>query len=235
MEDTEATLVQKARAGDQAASADAFARLVAAYQAPVYNLAYRMLGNRVEAEDAAQETFIRAYTRLDTYDPSRKFSSWLLAIASHYCVDVLRRRRMNYVSLDDLPAMVELAMPPATQPEQVVVSQQDASAVQKLLGVLPPAYRTPVILRYWYDMSYREIAEAMGVPESTIKTRLHRARAKLADHASDAAGNAVSGQAWEEDESTVEKVASTQTSKDHLVRPEVSFGRAPELADVVNR
>jgi len=134
MENTEATWIQKARTGDPTASADAFARLVEAYQAPVYNLAYRMLGSAAEAEDAAQETFIRAYTRLDTYDPTRKFSSWLLAIASHYCVDVLRRRRLQTMPLDDLPPMVELAMPRSTQPEQVVVRQQDASAVQKLLN-----------------------------------------------------------------------------------------------------
>jgi len=176
MEDSESIWVQQAREGDQAA----FTQLVEAYQAPVYNLAYRMLGNMVEAEDAAQETFIRAYRRLETYDPSRKFSSWLLAIASHYCVDVLRRRRMNYLSFDELPPMVELSMPRSTQPEQVVVSQQQASAVQRLLETLPASYRMPVVLRYWYDMSYREIADLMGVTESTIKTRLHRARAKLA-------------------------------------------------------
>jgi RNA polymerase sigma-70 factor, ECF subfamily len=176
MEDTEAIWVQQAREGDQAA----FTQLVEAYQIPVYNLAYRMLGNMVEAEDAAQETFIRAYRRLDTYDPLRKFSSWLLAIASHYCVDVLRRRRVNYMSFDELPPMVELSMPRNTQPEQVVVSQQQADTVQQLLDTLPASYRTPVILRYWYDMSYREIADAMGVTESTIKTRLHRARARLA-------------------------------------------------------
>jgi len=139
-----------------------------------------MLGNMVEAEDAAQETFIRAYKRLDTYDASRKFSSWLLAIASHYCVDVLRRRRMNYLSFDELPPMVELSMPRATQPEQVIARRQQASAIQRLLDTLPASYRTPVILRYWYDMSYREIADTMGVTESTIKTRLHRARARLA-------------------------------------------------------
>ena len=142
-----------------------------------------MLGNSTEAEDAAQEAFIRAYTRLETYDPARKFSSWLLAIASHYCVDVLRKRRMHYVSLDDLPPMTELSMPASTRPEQVVVRQQNAAAVQELLDTLKPEYRTPVVLRYWYDMSYREIAETMDVTESTIKTRLHRARAKLALHA----------------------------------------------------
>ena len=217
MEDTESNWIQQARAGDPATSADAFSRLVEAYQTPIYNLAYRMLGNRTEAEDAAQETFIRAYTRLDTYDPARKFSSWLLAIASHYCVDVLRRRRVNYQSLDDLPPMVELAMPPATQPEQVIVRQQAASAVQELLDVLSPDYRTPVILRYWYDMSYREIAETMGVSCGTIKTRLHRARAKLARHASGTAHHASSRQVREAGRTAVERATwSTSNSVTRL-------------------
>ena len=190
MEESERTWVQRARTGDQAA----FSRLVEAYQTPVYNLAYRLLGNAMEAEDAAQETFIRAYTRFSTYDPKRKFSSWLLAIASHYCVDVLRRRRMTILSMEDLPPMVELAMPATTQPEQIVVSEQDASAVQQLLSTLPPSYRTPVVLRYWYDMSYKEIAETMRVTESAIKTRLHRARAKLARAVRNASQNVTEGE-----------------------------------------
>jgi len=201
MEDTESIWIEQAKAGSQSA----FTRLVEAYQTPVYNLAYRMLGNSVEAENAAQETFVRMYTKLDTYDPERKFSSWLLAIASHYCVDVLRRRRMNYLSLDDLPPMVELSMPKAGQPEQIVVRAQDASAVQALLKTLPPNYRTPVVLRYWYDMSYREIADAMGVTESTIKTRLHRARAKLARHVSSQAHVSLARHA--SDEGQIESVA----------------------------
>jgi len=203
MEDTEAHWIAQAKVGDQSA----FTRLVEAYQTPVYNLAYRMLGNSVEAENAAQETFIRMFTKLDTYDSQRKFSSWLLAIASHYCVDVLRRRRMNYLSLDDLPPMAELAMPKTTQPEHAIVREQDASAVQKLLETLPPNYRTPVVLRYWYDMSYHEIAEAMGVTESTIKTRLHRARAKLARHASSKSLGGLAQHNSDEDQTIVESVA----------------------------
>ena len=179
MVETETIWVQQARDGDAAA----FSRLVEAYQKPVYNLAYRLLGNSVEAEDAAQEAFIRAYTRLDTYDPSRKFSSWMLSIASHYCIDMLRRRRGNVMSVDELPPMVDLSMPKAMQPEQVVIQGQVADEIQQLLDTLAPSYRTPVILRYWYDMSYKEIAETMGVTESTIKTRLHRARAQLAESA----------------------------------------------------
>jgi RNA polymerase sigma-70 factor (ECF subfamily) len=179
MEDAENTWVQQAIAGD----VDAFSSLVEAYQKPVYNLAYRLLGNSVEAEDAAQEAFIRAYTKLDTYDPSRKFSSWMLSIASHYCIDMLRRRRKKMTSMDDLPPMLDLSMPPSTQPEQIVVKGQNAEAVQQLLNMLPDTYRTPVILRYWYDMSYKEIAQTMDVTVSTVKTRLHRARAKLAQNA----------------------------------------------------
>jgi RNA polymerase sigma-70 factor (ECF subfamily) len=178
METTEATWVRQARAGDRGA----FSSLVESYHAPVYNLAYRMLGNTNEAEDATQEAFIRAYTRLHTYDPNRRFSSWLLAITSHYCIDMLRKRRIQTLPLDELPPMTELAMPRASQPEQVVVRRQDTGAVQALLNVLAPGYRTPVILRYWYDMSYREIAETMGLNEGTVKTRLYRARAKLARH-----------------------------------------------------
>lgn len=177
MGDQEQTWVEQALAGDTAA----FSNLVEAYQKPVYNLAYRMLGNSVEAEDAAQEAFIRAYTRLDTYDPSRKFSSWMLSIASHYCIDVLRRRRITLLSIEELPPMADVSMPRSAHPEHVVARGQVADQVQQLLGTLPEHYRTPIILRYWYDMSYREIAETMGVTESTIKTRLHRARARLAE------------------------------------------------------
>jgi RNA polymerase sigma-70 factor (ECF subfamily) len=181
MEEQEKTWVRQAMDGDAAA----FCSLVEAYEKPVYNLAYRLLGNSVEAEDAAQETFIRAYTRLNTYDPTRKFSSWMLSIASHYCIDMLRRRRGNLLSMDELPPIVDLSMPHSEQPEQVVIEGQVADQVQSLLDALTPAYRTPVILRYWYDMSYQEIADTMGVTESTIKTRLHRARAKLAECAQD--------------------------------------------------
>jgi len=193
MEETEKIWVQQARGGDVAA----FSSLVEAYQKPVYNLAYRLLGNSVEAEDAAQEAFIRAYTRLETYDPSRKFSSWILSIASHYCIDMLRRRRGNVMSVDELPPMVDLSMPKAMQPEQVVIQGQVADEVQQLLDTLAPSYRTPVILRYWYDMSYKEIAETMSVTESTIKTRLHRARAKLAQSAQQARRDSMERQNYE--------------------------------------
>lgn len=168
--------VEAALAGDE----QAFERLVEVYATPVYNLAYRMLGDPAEAEDAAQETFIRVYRRLHTYDPSRKFSSWVLSIASHHCIDRLRRRRFQKVALDELPPWEPLVSTVADPEEQAVISDQNAR-LQALLDQLPPDYRLPLVLHYWYGLSYEEICEVTGLSLSALKTRLHRARLKLAD------------------------------------------------------
>ena len=166
--------IQRALAGDQ----EAFACLVQAYQNAVYNLTYRMMGNAVEAEDAAQETFLKAYTRLKTYDSERKFSSWLLAIASHHCIDRLRQRRLKWLSLDELPPWRWLAS--GSRPEEIVVQSEERDEVRQLLAQLPPHYRATVILRYWYDLSYQEIAEATETTESAVKSTLYRARRMMA-------------------------------------------------------
>jgi RNA polymerase sigma-70 factor (ECF subfamily) len=168
--------IEQALQGDQAA----FGQLVRAYERPVYNLTYRMLGDPAEAEDAAQETFVRAYTKLATYQPGRKFVNWLLSIASHHCIDRLRRRgRAPQLSLDGpLPPLWLTSDAP--RPEQVVTRKQRREQVRRSLDVLPPDYRATVVLRYWYNLSYREIARAMDTTESAIKSRLHRARRMLA-------------------------------------------------------
>jgi len=173
--DQEQEWILRARAGD----VEAFTKLVEAYQTPVYNLAYRMLGNSVEAEDAAQETFIRVYTRLHTYDENRKFSSWLLSIASHYCIDRLRRRRMTLLSLEDVAFTGHLASD-VDRPEETVVREEKEGMVRKLLDKLPEDYRAAVVLRYWYDCSYKEIAHMLDTTESAIKSRLFRARQMMA-------------------------------------------------------
>lgn len=167
--------IRQAVAGDR----EAFTRLVEAYQIPVYNLAYRMLGDAREAEDAAQETFLRAYTRLATYQTDKKFSSWLLAIASHHCIDRLRRRRFTWLSLDELP-FLDQAAGERNHPEEAAIRQEERDEVRKMLNQLPPHYRAAVILRYWYELSYREIAEVMETTESAVKSRLFRAREMLA-------------------------------------------------------
>ena len=164
-----------AQKGDSAA----FMHIVDAYQRPVYNLCYRMLGDGTEAEDAAQETFLRAYTKLNTYQQDRKFSSWLLSIASHYCIDRLRRRRYQLVSWDDLPPWRWL---PATdpEPEEATLTHESQQTIHRLLEALPTDYRAAIILRYWHEMSYDEIADTLETTVSAVKSRLFRARQMMA-------------------------------------------------------
>ncbi len=170
--------LQQARQGDKVA----FGQLIEAYQGPVYNLAYRMLNNSGEAEEAAQEAFIRAYTRLESYDPAHKFSTWLLSITSNYCIDQIRKRRAILLSIDE-----PLAPHPALHsdnnkgPEAQAVAGEQQEMVQAMLGELAPEYREAVVLRYWYDMSYDEIAEIQDTSVSAVKSRLFRARRQLAE------------------------------------------------------
>lgn len=176
--DQQALWVAQALRGDQRA----FAHLVDLYQAAVYNLCYRMLGSAPEAEDAAQETFVRVYRHLHKYDPQQKFSSWILAVASHYCIDRLRRRRIKWLSLDNVLALRPVATD-AALPEETILQHESRAEVRDLLQSLPADYRLVIVLRYWYDLSYVEIAQVVDSSESAIKSRLHRARKMLAKRA----------------------------------------------------
>jgi len=168
-------------AGDQ----DAFAELVYTFQDAVFNLCYRMLGERTEAEDATQEAFLRAYTNLHRYDQNRSFNTWVLSIASNHCIDRIRKRKMLLLSIDEpLPANLALASDDP-QPEQVAQMNERSAQVQALINQLPEDYRLAVVMRYWYDYSYAEIAEVLETTESAIKSRLFRARKMLAEVADD--------------------------------------------------
>jgi RNA polymerase sigma-70 factor (ECF subfamily) len=166
--------VEAARQGDK----QAFSQLVQAYQRPVFNLTYRMLGSSEEAEDAAQETFLRAYARLAQYDPQMKFSTWVFSIANHHCIDRLRKRRATHISIDDNPVLENL-QEDTPQPEHRALDQEQSVELQALISLLEPEYRTPLVLRYWEEMGYEEIAEAMGVTVAAVKSRLFRARQQL--------------------------------------------------------
>lgn len=176
MSNLEVEWLQGALRGDDAA----FANIVETYQRPVYNLCYRMLGDAVDAEDAAQETFWRAYQNLKRYDPQRSFPTWLLSIAAHYCIDQQRKRRIPLLSVDLLPE--EDAPDPAPNPERVVGELEETSQIRRLLTSLGPQDRAAVIMRYWYEFSEDEIARALNLSVSAIKSRLHRARKEMAQN-----------------------------------------------------
>lgn len=176
-DNAEAITIARAHAGD----GHAFSQLVNAYQGPIYNLCYRILGNTHDAEEAAQETFLRAYTRLHSYDMERPFKTWLFAIAHHYCIDRLRRQRLIWLSLDDEPELQPAHWRAATPtPEEQAMRREREADVQAALNTLPPKDRSALIMRYWYDLSYEEIAQITASTVSAVKSRLHRARCALA-------------------------------------------------------
>lgn len=167
----------------QQGSDEAFTQLVETYQKPVYNLCYRMLGEPEAAEDAAQETFLRAYQNLHRYDLSRPFGTWILSIAAHYCIDRLRKRKYAIFSMDaenEDGAAFELPDPASPDPEVESVKSEERDRLHLLLRNLDATDRAAVIMRYWYDFSEVEIAQALRLTVSAVKSRLHRARRALA-------------------------------------------------------
>jgi RNA polymerase sigma-70 factor (ECF subfamily) len=167
----------------QQGSDEAFTKLVETYQTPVFNLCYRMLGEPELAEDAAQETFLRAYQHLHRYDPKRSFATWLLSIAAHYCIDKLRRRKFSMFSMDQEDEegnTFEIADPDSPNPETESIKGQTRARVQSMLKDLDATDRAAIIMRYWYDYSEIEIADSLRLTVSAVKSRLHRARKELA-------------------------------------------------------
>jgi RNA polymerase sigma-70 factor (ECF subfamily) len=164
----------------QNGSDEAFTYLVETYQTPVYNLCYRMLGGADAAEDAAQETFLRAYQHLHRYDLKRPFATWLLSIAAHYCIDRLRRKKLPSFSVDeDEENTFEIPDAGALHPETEVVQGEQREQIHALVGSLDAIDRAAIVMRYWYEFSEAEIAEALNLTVSAVKSRLHRARKQL--------------------------------------------------------
>ena len=185
MTPSDAELAGDALAGSQAACGV----LVARHATAAVNLAARLVNDRALAEDLAQEAFTRAFARLASYDPQRRFAAWFLQIVRNVTIDHLRRKRPNTVSLDELedagyaaPSSDSADASPYRQAER----GQLADAVDRALQRLRPEYRETVVLRYQEGLTNLEIAEILAVPTGTVKTHLHRARKELASMLSEA-------------------------------------------------
>ncbi|MBD0383904.1 RNA polymerase sigma factor SigW [Paenibacillus sedimenti] len=176
----EARLAKLARNGDR----NAFAELVELYKDKIFHLAYRMLNNKQEAEDAVQETFLRVYTNLHRYDENQKFSTWIFRIGTNLCIDKLRRRKNTY-SLDaempDGEGNDYYAMLPSHEdtPEKQVIVSETQEQIREAIETLPEKYKSVVVLRYLHDMSLQEIGDVLQMPVTTVKTRVHRGREYL--------------------------------------------------------
>ena len=174
---TEAELVRAAQRGEQ----DAFAQLVEANQGRIYTLAYRMTGNVETARDLTQETFLSAWQALPRFRGKSAFSTWLYRMAVNACIDFLRREKRRAV----LPLSSEddaLQLPDqGPSPQEALEQQERLLALRQALAALSPHHRKVLVLRELEGLSYREIAQYLGLEEGTVKSRIARARLALRD------------------------------------------------------
>jgi RNA polymerase sigma-70 factor, ECF subfamily len=168
-------LVEQAQNGDAAA----FGELVRLYQASVFNVCYRMTGERREAEDLAQEAFIRAYGRFSLFDGEKPFGPWIRRVAVNVCLNQLQRKDTDGVELDEERHTTPAS--PLHNPEKALEQAQTARELRAALGELPPHYRAVIELRHFQELSYAEIAEQLHLPVSDVKSHLFRARRMLAE------------------------------------------------------
>ena len=176
LEEADEALVERCRKGD----GGGFATLVGRYERIVFNLAYRMLGNREDARDVAQSAFLKALESLHRFDPRYRFFSWLYRIAMNEALDVLGRRGRQTELTD-----VHMA---DDDPARDAQTDELGARVRGALGTLSPDQRAVLVLRHYQELSYEEIGRLLDLPDSTVKSRLFEARDRLRLRLADAAG-----------------------------------------------
>jgi RNA polymerase sigma factor (sigma-70 family) len=173
-------LVLKALEGDE----KAFSRLLSRYKDAIYFMLLKMVSNRNDAEDLTLEAFGKAFKNLHQYSPTYAFSTWLFKIASNNCIDYLRRKKGNFMAIDnnsdsmENPEAVRLKSK-ELNPEEKLIRQQKAILLHRVVRRLKPRYRVLVELRYFREFSYEEIAKELNLPLGTVKAQLFRAREML--------------------------------------------------------
>ncbi len=172
----------------QKGSEKAYRELLGRYQRPVFSLVYRMVRDREQAEDLAQETFVRVFNNIERYDPRFKFSSWIFKIATNLTIDWIRKKEPQTVSIDgsryattpdEIEATTITVESRDENPEELLIARELGGSIEAAIGTLRPEYRTAILLRHVEGHEYQEIADIMGLPLGTVKTYIHRARNEL--------------------------------------------------------
>lgn len=170
---TDEELVARSIRGDN----DSFNELILRWERPIYALAYRTIGREEEARDVCQETFLRAFRALPAFRGQSKFSSWLYRIALNLCRDWMRRERRTPIVQppEDVDVMeLAAAAEPSESIEDLVARKDLTRAVERAMAVLPEEQRTAIVLKEYHGLTFQEIADLMGCPLSTVKTRLYQ-------------------------------------------------------------
>lgn len=175
-------VVSRAKEGDQ----KAYAELMQRYKDSIYFMALKMVNNKDDAMDLTVETFGKAFENLDKYKPDFAFSTWLFRIATNNCIDFIRKKRLNVVSLNTLTDQdgEERQLEVRSEnlnPEETSIKKQENEKLKNIVDQLPSRYRTLIILRYFEEQSYEEIAQQLDLPLGTVKAQLFRARDLLAN------------------------------------------------------
>ncbi len=159
---------------------EAFGQLIDRHASVIVNLAYRMVGNRAEAEDLAQEAFLAAFKALSTFRADSKFSTWLYRIASNKCKDWLRAKRPGMGQQDvDIDEMLDIHVAEEQTPERLLSQRQVALELEQAIQRLPPLYREAFVLKHVEGLSYEEMEEILGVNGDTLKMRVYKGRLQL--------------------------------------------------------
>ncbi|MDQ0220152.1 RNA polymerase sigma factor SigW [Peribacillus cavernae] len=166
--------------GDQ----NAFGEIVELYKDKVFQVCFRMLGNRHEAEDMAQEAFVRAYVNIQSFHINMKFSTWLYRIATNLCIDRIRKKKPDFYLDAEVAGTEGLNMysqvaADTVLPEDELESLELQETIQAEILKLPEKYRSPIVLKYIEELSLKEISEILDLPVGTVKTRIHRGREAL--------------------------------------------------------
>ena len=161
------------------ASNVAFEILYREYYVRVFGLCRQLLGSPSLAEDAVQETFMRAYRHFDRYDPAQPFWNWIATIANRHCIDLLRKKHRSGVLFDDESAEVDELPSDADAPPVQVENEQDARALANAITRLPDKYRLPLVLACFHDATYDEIARDLGITRNHVGVLLLRSRQQL--------------------------------------------------------
>jgi len=170
------SLIERCLKGDQRAWDD----IVRLYWRKVFNVAYKFVGRQDEAEDLTQDIFLKLFKSLKTFDRRANFSTWLISVSRNLCIDHYRSMRREHDVVTHDVDVVTLARPSVIDSPQAALEQRDRVALLRAaLDKLAPSLRTAVMLRDIQELSYQEIAEKLGVPEGTVKSRINRGRAEL--------------------------------------------------------
>jgi len=171
MQLTDQELVKECLDGNQ----EMFAELVAKYKKLIFSVVYNYIRDREEIDDVCQEVFLKIYKSLDSYNPQYKFSTWSVKIATNYCLDILRKKKLHSVPIDEIESISR----EEDTPESKYISRERTAEIRKAIEKLPEKYRIPIILYHQNGMSYKEMAQILNKPLSIIKNRLYRARLTL--------------------------------------------------------